>query len=223
MDLTMLRQICRHGRLVAMLSNQPRTAEWQLEDAVSGSKGPSNLLTRDRVPIHLYEKILAISRQSLATLRHYQHLPHPRNSIILPPVGHSPIYFEHGGRTFSTHKAHPGNGSIVFCDLNGSARTGFIDSVWKLDISGTEHIFIDVLLHKYLSFQDQAKNPFKTRPKLHISLVYAAPSGERTVIEVSRIIAHGAYWIRPSGTFGISKRTMIIHNTDRGRSRINYT
>jgi hypothetical protein len=222
----MLHQVCRRGRLLASLRG-PGGSHTTIGAMLEESRIDNGVAEAIRgaqlqlMPLDVYETLLRRLRGDAKTshIRDHRDLPHPKGSVTASPYGRAVRHTQHESRTFSTHLAHPGNGSIIFRSSQGVASYGFIDSIWRHELG---HEFLLVHLHESLSSQDRTKNPFATRPKAHIEVVYDSPTreGRTEVISSTDIIAHAAYRKRPAGTFGITRASIILHNTDRGRSSI---
>jgi hypothetical protein len=230
MDLTMLRQISRRGRLMAMISSPEDDALHQeaaeilgderLQDPLSTASTGQHPVHQTRIPSDVYNRI---GDYLLSTGTRIQHA----NSVlirsvaeageVLSPYGTLLHSIDGGfGRTFSTHSSHPGNGSIFYASPH-SLDSGFIQSIWQIKISGIQRVFFDIRAHQALSNIDAMCSPYADRPRLNASIVYADETGSHSVIERSRIVAHGVYRARPRGTFGIDSPILILVNTDRGR------
>ncbi|KIY46358.1 hypothetical protein FISHEDRAFT_47383 [Fistulina hepatica ATCC 64428] len=231
-DYTMLQQICRRGRLHALLHPiRHGASQGELRNAVDGlladdAAGKSTGVNNRRaqlLPMNVYELLLNWLRGTASgtEIRNYRALPHPPNAKVLSPYAVALTHHDFGGRTYTVHQAHGGNSSIVFHTITGLAA-GFIESMWKYDLEGQTHCIMLVRTHKQLSPQDQEKSPYAAKSKLHMMLFYAAPSEEYLLIAPSDVVSHTAYRERPPGTFGIDQRTLVVHNLDRGRSGLRY-
>jgi hypothetical protein len=232
----MLRQICRRGRLMALIAQLDADELSQKTRAILGDERlqseprrstPAVPPTRraERVPADLYSQTLSYLGSHGIALRHHQDFPHPEEAQVLSPYGRfvTEIKAAWHDRTFSIRKSHPGNSSIVF-SVPGSGKPsyGFIQSIWSHDVNDSEEIFFAVRCHLLLSPEDEEKSPYRRRPRLNATTVYSGAGGSEVIIRFSDIIAHAAYCLCEPGTFGIQQAILLLVNTDRGRSEIPY-
>lgn len=230
MDFTMLRQICRRGRLSAITQDHihsnnlfgealkilfpdavvPDPAPIQygdMETARYNSKGV--MLTPE-----IYNEILRLINSESQTLffRHHHNLPHPPDALVLPPLAISIRKVEHNGRGYTAFSSHPGNSSISYHCSNGNIDTGFITSMWSQVLQGTKRIFIVVAPHTFLSAHDALRSPYSSRTGLLGTVVYSQPTQARSyvLIQQNQIRGHVAYYDRPPGTFGINEGVRIL-------------
>jgi hypothetical protein len=232
MDLTMLRQICRRGRLTGFIqdciSNQspfsaalmvmfPNVMTPQSEMSTVSSHSEAQHNSRgQKLPSVEYNLILdyihALRPNCLA--RHYKDLPHPEDAVILPPVAVPVTHITHKGRSYSTFSMHSGNSSISYHQADGTVDAGFITSMWKQILYGESHLFIIVSPHSQLSADDASQSPYTSRPGFLGTLVYSQPplsqKQKQVLIQQTQIKAHMANYTRPPGTFGIKAETMIL-------------
>lgn len=235
MDFTMLRQICRRGRLAGLTNIHNNTdslfnkASRLLFADPAKVSGASNLDNQSDVqaaefnskgstlPLDLYELILqhinAIDGPN--TFRHRNALPHPLDAHVLPPLALPVSRIEHKGHGYSTFTSHPANSSISF--FNGTLNTfdaGFIVSMWCQVLMGQTRTFIVVAPHTPLSDYDRTQSPYVTRPGFQATLVYSEPTPvlecRHVVLETPQIHSHIAFRDRPAGTFGIEQPTRIL-------------
>jgi len=62
--------------------------------------------------------------------RDYHQLPHPPNTLILPPRAELPLQMHRGDCTFSCQKSHEGNSAIQFYNpYSQEYDTGFIEII----------------------------------------------------------------------------------------------
>jgi hypothetical protein len=219
LDLTMLRQICRHGRLLAILavdeSDVGKILEDQNDSVQTVPVGPSHILTSlgDLYnPLHSY-----VNRDGLAC-RHYRDVPHPHGSTVLSIMAEPVTYFEFQGRPYSVRTANAGNSAIAFLDGNGVVLTGFIASAWHACIGKAPRTFLFVEVHEQLSNQDSCRSPYRGKAGLFTKLVYTSLLQPQVVIEPEAIISGISYFNQPASTFRIHRETTIVHVVDRGLS-----
>lgn len=223
MDLTMLRQICRRGRLISiMASASDRTTGRLLEDLVAHENDTRPTNGMKQLTLSLYDDIYSYVNKHCMLFRHYRNLPHPLGAAILPPMAAQTTYFKLNGRDFSVHGAHPGNSAIAFRVEDGGVETGFIEAAWTLTLPDGPRTFLVVQPHEQLSIQDNRKNPYRQRPGLLMRLVYKSSTMDEIIIEPAAIISHIAYRLRPAKTFRIQQPTMVVHVLDRGLSGQQY-
>lgn len=243
MDFTMLRQICRRGRLAGLANSynendsflgkalqllfpnytQAKSASLAADSSLDNQSDIAAAKFNSKgttLPPHVYELILqhVNTVDGPGTFRHRSVLPHPPDANVLPALAVPVSHIEHQGRGYSTFSSHPGNSSITF--FNTTLRTidaGFILSMWSQVLMGRTRTFVVVAPHTPLSAQDRAQDPYASRPGLQGILVYSDPSlaleRRRVVLEVTQFHSHIAYRDRPSGTFGIAQGTRVLINS----------
>ena len=234
MEFTMLRQICRRGRIKALVADgaisthgylQAFYALLQPEDSLSDNIAHANFLKTKRrgrkLNITEYEQLLDLVNAGLPspTVRHHHSFPHPMNAVVLPQFVTNENSVEHKGRSFSPRVCHEGKSCIQYftsAALIGE-DTGFIETIFQLTIGGVLRTFLIISPHLSLSIMDQARDPFLQRPRFKMKLVYAQSSNDKILIELRQVGTHLAMRRRPAGTFGISQPVMILHWLDRGR------
>jgi len=221
----MLHQICRRGRLMAhlhdssshrLVPDSTKTFSDILLQTASIQEDIGAGLTI--VPINVYEAILShLNSETLFPLRHAQAMPHPDNARVLPRTAVSVHHFKHKGRDYSTVDVHPGNSSVHFSAKSKTytADSGHIEAIWQYKIDGILRTFIVLSVHKNLSPQDEARDPYIAYPGLLAKVVYTRQTDNLSlvILEQDQIVAHAAYYTRPSGTFGIKSLTTILINS----------
>lgn len=235
----MLRQICRRGRLEAILqqtadddipalttdlrkllrSHSAYEKYGPARPLLSGSK-TAKMLAEGTAMSHVhYRLLLDHLNRGRAIWRHYTAPPNSPGSKTLPHFARHRSEISHDGRTYSCRTAHEGNSCISFFAAQNVARySGFITAIWSLPLDGVERTFLLVQLHDMLSFDDNAKSPFSTRPRLLCRLAPAAPAGRQEVVELHQVISHLAMWKRPRSTYSIDTDTIVLCGAlDRGR------
>ncbi len=240
LDFTMLRQICRRGRLNGILRgtllSEPLSEPVSLGTSPSAGtthspafgesqSSPISPLAEARhnfnghhVSAPLYDSILShLNRQRKAAskphLRHYTQVPHPPNTHILPPVALSRRHFKLLSCEFSTFDMHEGNSSVGYHGNDGhSLGLGFIQSAWSFLVDGWMEDILVVSLHKCLTPMDQARNPYLSWPGFQCTVVYSELSAESEwiIIRPDQIIGHVAFYRRPAGTYGIQSPTTVL-------------
>lgn len=232
-DLTMLRQMCRRGRLTAYLQNTSlnviltkgdSSAELSASKQKKSTKRNAGLQV---VPLDEYNKILAYVNSALppgdSPYRHAQDLPHPLKAKVLPRYALPVRRFQHKGRGYTTISLHCGNSSVSFTPKSGTTtESGHIESIWSFNLSDAgvddeSRRFVVLSLHEGLSAQDAQRNPYRSKPGFLANIVYThdpAKGLQRTMIlEEEAIIGHVAYYSRPPGTFGIKRGTTVLVNS----------
>lgn len=235
----MLRQICRRGRLSAVVQDHINNDNYlgealrilfpvihpeqsdtsQRSDPMQTAQHNSRGKT---LRPEIYDKILALVNTGFPypVFRHRNDLPHPPNTQVLPPLAVPINHIECNGRGYSVFGRHPGNSSIAYRRTDGSIDGGFITAMWSQILQGTERIFIEVAPHKSLSPEDAPRSPYISCEGLRGIIVYDEPSQPRTPVIIQRkdIRGHLAGRRRPPGTFGINKGIIILVNSlTRGR------
>ncbi|KAJ7165541.1 hypothetical protein C8R43DRAFT_1164869 [Mycena crocata] len=206
LDLTMLRQICRRGRLLASIRDtasatnsnsfvaqvmrvlSPRTpasvdADTEVE-AQRAEPTPDDTAyngTGIRLGPVTYELIFSYWNQFHAPPYIHAHdLTYNllENEInVFPTWGVQLVHFEHKTRLFSTFDKHHGNSSISFLHPStGRKDIGFIQAIWSLSLQGEIHTFVAVQPHIALSAEDEVHTPYISHPKFECSVKYYKPS-----------------------------------------------
>ncbi|KAJ7107472.1 hypothetical protein C8R44DRAFT_637606 [Mycena epipterygia] len=244
MDLMMLRQICRRGRLLAAISDTAKSSNSEspvvkamqvLSPRVSvDSSGIPQLLPTEfngSGPVmdgSTYELILRYWNHTYspsyiraADLRQDQVDSVGVSVHVLPVRAVQLTTFEHKTRPFSVFRKHSGNSSISFRQpFTGRKEMGFIQSVWAQVLQGEKWTFLVVQPHTALTPTDAIKTPYHTLQQFACSVSYTAPScpQPQLLIEPKHIISHVPYLERPKGTFGIQKAiTIFVDCLNRGR------
>jgi hypothetical protein len=233
MDFTMLRQICRNGRLSGITHDyiQSNTLFGEalkilFPDAVADPVAPiqygNTEMARHNskgvtLAPEIYNEILKLvnSESPALVFRHHQNLPHPPDALVLPPLAISIQKIEHNGQGYTTFSSHPGNSSISYRCTNGDIDMGFITSIWSQVLQGTKRIFIVVAPHTFLSAHDAVRSPYSSRTGFLGTLVYSQPTQARSqvLIEQNQIQGHIAFYNRPPGTFGINVGVRVLINS----------
>jgi len=229
MDFTMLRQICRRGRLSGITQDHIHSntlfgdaLKILFPDAISdptpSQYGDTEMAWHNskgvRLAPEIYDEILKLVNSESQTLffRHYHNLPHPPDALVLPPLATSIRKIEHNGWEYTAFSSHPGNSSISYHCSNGDIDTGFIASIWSQVLQGTKRIFIVVLPHTFLSAHDLVHSPYSSRTGLLGTVVYSRPTQARSqiLIQQNQIRGHIAFYDRPPGTFGIKVGVRVL-------------
>jgi len=231
----MLRQICRRGRLNALLADGA-----SLVGNIPGSlkiltgTQPSLLVNKkcgvlgQRIPDNDYEAIrLCLNSTAPIPYRHHMNLPHPLDAAILSPFALSLTHITHNSRVYSTSRLHCGNSSVTYRTPEGGLEAGIITSIWQttLPINSTEKTLLVIAPYERLSVVDSFHDPYLSRPGFLCNIVYcnALPSDNTSslpskIIEATHIVYHLPFYDRPPGTFGISRPIRILINSvHRGR------
>ncbi|KAF9016539.1 hypothetical protein BDZ89DRAFT_1216320 [Hymenopellis radicata] len=232
MELTMLRQSIRRGRLDALLGDRSFT-DPVLEEMTLLLK-PENVYAFKTPPQVLSEVEMAKLRKKGAIIEmgHYSFLlqylrsmgneyqsaystvPHPRGTAILPTTAEQPSQFKFQGKTYSKEISHEGNSHIQFY-IPGTTNpeTGVIEHIWELPLQGLLHTFLFVRQHKALPASLESKTPYYFAPcsLLMSKIVDAAPSSSIFILEPHHIITHLTVYKRPKGTYkGVARDTLAI-------------
>ncbi|KAJ7613440.1 hypothetical protein FB45DRAFT_1111935 [Roridomyces roridus] len=151
--------------------------------------------------------------------RSFDQMPHPPNSLILPPCALKPKQIQLGDQDFGCFKSNRSTCNIQFRHpVTRAIMTGIIDEIWQIPLERHLQTFIMVQKHKLLSDTLLQKTPFPTFPLFEVTAVHAQHSNEFCIIEPEHIIAHLTGYQRPKGTFGINKAILVIcHAANRGR------
>ena len=232
-DFTMLRQICRRGRLMAFMRDSSSTATSAVASSITSAIQTliQNVLppksmedSNSMLPLEVYDEIRSILNAELPSMqfRHFKDFPHPDPAHVLPrqatPVQHIKIK----SRDYSTFKQHQGNSSIgYYSSASGETEisAGFIDTIWRQTLDGVAQTFLVVFRHQFLSSEDNQRNPYQARNGFQVEIAYTSPPNvHRVVIRPNQVIGHMAYYEMPPGTFGIKRGiTILINSLHRNR------
>lgn len=234
----MIRQICRRGRLEALVRDAARRTQnfylRKLCNVLFPSPDPGSLSSAEegRVLAHGveldegdYDLILGHLNMWHTTWRHRDALPHPPRSKILPHRASSRTSVVLKDRTFTTKSSHRGNSSVQFFtpyETPTQKQSGFIERIWSIPLDGTLRTFMIVRPHVSLEPDDAARSPYINLPDMHTCLVATAIPDILRVIEPAHIICHVTLYRRPKGTFGLSTSAYVASAAlDRGRRGVN--
>ncbi|KAJ6602581.1 hypothetical protein DFH09DRAFT_900038 [Mycena vulgaris] len=178
MDLTMLRQMSRRGRLEAYFKDSKlqevqsidpihELAQILQPDDLSDSGAPlrpldgsevANILGRGKdLPQSDYNIILKYLQSIGQPWCSNKDMPHPVGALILPPQALALYQHTVDQRVFSCKKANEGNSAIQFKNpFNNLIHTmGYITRIWQLILQGHMQTFFVVEQHKPLLLSDQ--------------------------------------------------------------------
>ncbi|KAJ6535734.1 hypothetical protein B0H19DRAFT_963643 [Mycena capillaripes] len=221
LDLTMLRQICRRGRLLASISDSAKKTDSNanLQSLQQFSPAEETAFNGSGVVLDapIYELILGYWNHTYsppyirAAELTYDLLDAGVN--VFPNREVQLTNFMHKTRLFSTFKKNHGNSSISFCHpLTGQKDMGFIRLIWTQVLQGQHRTFVVVQPHTDLSSTDAAKTPYPTHPRFECTGRYSEPlcPQPQLIVEPRHIISHVAYYQRPKGTYGIKQAITIF-------------
>lgn len=218
----MLRQMSRRARLDALLHDSedarllanildPVTQSVEIITTISPADQAKILAEAPKLPEADYNALLQYLHQTGRPYRAFNSLPHPENSIILPPHAQYPLQIHCGECTFSCEKSHKGNSAIQFYNpFTHSNNTGSIEVIWRLPLEGSMHTFVVVWQHKSLPASEESKAPFTHYYGFQARIVDARPSGDLLIIEPTHIIMHLTTFKWPAGTYGIGMETLVV-------------
>jgi hypothetical protein len=227
MELTMLRQTARRGRLDALLHRNPaeNTAISQLAsilEPVGSTRVMSDVETANalasgtRLDQWHYDLLLQyLNTTGMGYHSAYQITPHVRGTLVLPPLAHLPRQFSLDSRTYSIKESHAGNSHIQFYipgAVGGAIETGYIEAIWEIPLEGARQTFLLVQRHQPLSPALLQKTPYAHQPgsNLQTKIVKVDNSNEFCIIEQRHIICHLAVYKNPPGTFNLTSETMTV-------------
>ncbi|KAJ7088184.1 hypothetical protein C8R44DRAFT_649677 [Mycena epipterygia] len=238
LDLTMLRQMCRKGRLLASISDSARTADSKSpvaeamqilsprESVGMNSQRPQQFSPAEETAFNgsgpvleasIYEMIFSYWNRTYSP-------PYIRAAdltydlldagvSVFPNRAVQLTNFEHKTRGYSTFKKHAGTSSISFRHPStGRKDMGFIRSICTQVLHGQSRIFVVVQPHTDLSPTDAAKTPYPARPLFACTVKYWKPLQPQAhlIVEPRHIISHVAYNPRPKGTYGIKHEIAVF-------------
>ncbi|KAJ7633441.1 hypothetical protein DFH06DRAFT_1140154 [Mycena polygramma] len=236
LDLTMLRQMCRRGRLFASISDSARTADSKspVAEAIMDSQRPQTFSPAEETAFNGSGTVLDASTYEL--IFSYWNCTYSPPYIraaeltyglmdagvsVFPSRAVQRTNFEHKTRNFTTFKKHIGGSSISFRHPStGRKDLGYIQSIWTQVLQGQSRIFIIVQPHTDLSPTEAAKTPFPRCPGFAVTAKYSRPSQPQAllVVEPRHIISHVPYRMRPKGTYGVKVDfTTFVDSLNRGR------
>jgi hypothetical protein len=234
MELTMLRQTARRGRLEALLHDNKfeSTAACQLakilEPDNSDSSSWSTRTMSDLEIANAHASGTRLDQQHYGLLLEYlnatgkeyhsayKSVPQVLGTLILPPVAHQPHHFKLDSRTYSVKESHEGNSHIQFyipgTEGSGATETGYIETIWELPLESVLQIFLLVRKHQPLSLTQLRKTPYANEPcsNLQTKVVNVEESNDVFIIELRHIICHLAVYKNPPRTYGLNRETMTI-------------
>jgi len=233
MELTMLRQTARRGRLDALLHSNPagNTAISQLASILEplddrhssrSTHVMSDVETADalaggtRLDQWHYNLLLQyLNTTGMEYHSAYQITPHVRGTLILPPFTLLPRQLNLDGRTYSIKASHAGNSHIQFYipgAVGGAVDTGYIKAIWEIPLEGARQIFFLVQRHQPLSPAQLRKTPYAHQPgsNLQTKVVKVDNSNEVCIIEQRHIICHLAVYENPPRAFDLTSKTMTV-------------
>ena len=226
----MLRQLSRRGCVDAMikdglpgddalsnglaeiLQEKEKPADYA-HSPVSPAQVAAILKNAPILPPEQYIALLQYLQVTGRQYRDYRQLPHPPNTLILPPRAEPPLQMHRGDRTFSCQKSHEGNSAIQFYNpYSREYDTGFIEIIWRIPLEGAMETFLVVRPHRRLPFLSEAEAPFERYPGFLTKVVDAASLDDNAlqIIEPTHIITHLTTFRRPEGTYSIPQKTLVI-------------
>jgi hypothetical protein len=232
----MLRQFSRRARLEALLHDGTRPGMKEFSSILNSSaESPRHTSSTSLTPIEAaevlaqapklddreYGSLLQYLQHTGRLFRHWNDLPHPVNSNVLPTHARRPLQIHQGEHTFSCQRSHRGNSAIYFYNpLTHSHATGFIEIIWQLPLEATLKTFIIIRPHRVLPVQEEERAPFINYPGFKARIFDSQPSddSELVIIEPHHILTHLTTFQRPAGTYGIDRETLVVCLAlDRGR------
>ncbi len=92
-----------------------------------------------------------------------------------------------------------------------SQDTGFIEEILTLELQGISRNFFIMRPHVTLSAVEENQAPFiHLDPRYSTKIVDCALAEKVVIIELHHIITHLTAFQRPTGTYGIQKKTLVI-------------
>jgi hypothetical protein len=231
MDLTLLRQMARRGRLEAMLHDRSFENSSHLSGQLAGillseavnSANPLKPLTGLEVaqflgkgkdiPANIYEMLLFyLHSTGQNQWRSWKALPLLDHEQALPPTGRKKTEIECDNHTFSQKISHEGNSGIQFKNPLNPALilTGYIHEIWQIPLQNLVQTFFVVEKHTVLPQYLLNETPYPTMPDMYCTAVDAKPSGNFIIIEPAHIITHLSIMKPPRQTYGILTRDLLI-------------
>lgn len=231
MELTILRQAARRGRLEALLHENSLRNNTSSELASilkpdNDSSKPTHVMSNVEIAeAHAHAKRLdpehyAMLLKYLNAIGHDYHsaysvTPYAHGTLILPPSAQQARQFKFESHTYSLNNSHYGNSHIQFYIPGASgdiSDTGFIEAIWELPLEGIWRTFILVRQHRVLTPAQLRKTPYAHEPcsNLQTKMVNVGSSNHVFIIEPQHIICHLTTYKNPPGTYGLTRETMTI-------------
>ncbi|KAJ7188522.1 hypothetical protein C8R46DRAFT_1023851 [Mycena filopes] len=217
LDLTMLRQICRRGRLLATIKDTAKSASESLVVKAMQALSPrvrtvSSVVERSAPG----EETIFNGSGPVMDNATYELIFRYWNRTYSPPYIRAANL-----RIDQADRKHDGNSSISFRHpFTGRKELGFIQSAWAQILQGEKRTFLVVQPHTFLTPTDSEKTPYHTHPQFTCTVGYTAPSRPQAqvLIEPKHIIFHVPYVQRPKGTYEIRHEiTLFVDAAQRGR------
>lgn len=234
MDFTMLRQLCRRGRLNIILQdgrNSTRASTLPVLSFLKTLEEPDNDINNNEKVIFsepelayflakmpkmsppIYRSILQYMTGLGQQWHPYDLVPaHPDRFWILSPRARMPTSIVSEGKTYSCQSSHLGNSAIHFYDSHDHSKqhTGFIETICQLPIHKILRTFLLIWLHQNLPPALAQLSPYNMLPGLKSRVVEKSPHETVIVIEPHHIITQLTLLQMPAGTFGIPREIFII-------------
>lgn len=241
MDYTMLRQICRRGRLEALLHDGAldedlRTLYSTLLPADIPHPTPRDLGVSSEAQAKFLQSAPRLSDDDYQLLLNHVNRGgllwhdcntgwHAHGALIFPPNAKPLTTITHSGRNFSTYAAHPGNSCVYFLPpaqpgqpASGEYATGFITKIWQVLLPPKYHIIVQVNHHTGLRrVEDRIRGPYRNLPEFQTKIV-SLDLGNHVLISLGDIIGQCVFWRRPRGTYSIDEDFYVVNfGLHRGR------
>ena len=111
----MLRQVCRRGRLEAILGGKASDLEEQKFRSLFASALPNDAVsTAQMMPLPSYELLLRHLNMSMTTFRDHRALPHPPRARILSPWAQFLRHVTIEQRIFAIARSHVSTAQFYF-------------------------------------------------------------------------------------------------------------
>ncbi|KAL1657506.1 hypothetical protein GGF50DRAFT_12706, partial [Schizophyllum commune] len=206
LDLTMMRQMCRRGRLEAQIQDEPEAGELRqlsailLRDeevastgtALASSTSPTSALID--LPDDAYNALLHYLQQTGRPYRRWNDLPHPPNALILARTVNQLANIQHKDHTLSTFPTHEGGSAIEYYNpLSHTRATGSIQQIWNTTLHVTHeqsYNFLIVQPHQPLTAQEEGQAPFSRFPGLRSRILNGVSAQNFVIIEPTHVVTH---------------------------------
>ncbi|EJD36461.1 hypothetical protein AURDEDRAFT_130065 [Auricularia subglabra TFB-10046 SS5] len=173
MDLTMLRQICRRGRLEALIRDAVDKSSMlqkfcavlfpdALPPAVLSSAETAIISSQNQElsPEH-YQLILDHVNKPHGVWRHRDSFPHPPLAKVLPARAKALRSITTHTRSYAVKESHLANSSISFVvPATRTKRTGFINTIWQLPMDAKLRTFMLVHTLEDLTAEEYRQTPY---------------------------------------------------------------
>lgn len=226
MDYTMIRQYSRRAIISAALQDDEGLVPLVevLDPRPPSIDKPQERMTGEQEAAFYKKFNTMLSPEDLLALVAYLNMtarPHRYFEAPLPWLDDAKILtplvkLEHrvhiDKRTYSTETSHDGNSLIRFrSPQTNQLLTGNIIGIWTKPIDSKLTTFFVVRPHTVLLPGEEALAPFHKFHRTYSTRIFdATPLMVPQILEHQHIISHAVALLRPPGTYGINRKTVVV-------------